>query len=285
MPLPLDEKLARSIRAIPHTASGEFFWYALSAGIATFVFYVALRPLFRRRRISERRPTLAQVGREVFWSLCSIGIFGVTGGLIYFAHLSGWTRFYGPADKHGWPWFFASIALMIALHDTYFYWTHRLMHHRRLYRLFHHTHHLSVSPTPWAAYSFGPLEACVQAGIGPLIVLTMPVNGKAFLAFMLWQISFNVLGHCGHEIFPRWFLDTPFGRFLNTPTHHGLHHEKFKANFGLYFNVWDRLMGTNHRDYERRFRLAAGGDPSPAFAVTIPAAEPAPSPAPVATEV
>jgi sterol desaturase/sphingolipid hydroxylase (fatty acid hydroxylase superfamily) len=46
-------------------------------------------------------------------------------------------------------------------------------------------------------------------------------------------------------------------------THHALHHEKFGANFGLYFNVWDRLMGTNHRDYECRFVLAAGGEGAP----------------------
>lgn len=29
---------------------------------------------------------------------------------------------------------------------------------------------------------------------------------------------------------------------------------ELKGNYGLYFNVWDRLMGTNHPDYEARFR-------------------------------
>jgi sterol desaturase/sphingolipid hydroxylase (fatty acid hydroxylase superfamily) len=66
-----------------------------------------------------------------------------------------------------------------------------------------------------------------------------------------------VFGHCGYEIFPRWFLRTPLGWVLNSVTHHAQHHEKFQANYGLYFNVWDRLMGTNHRDYGRRFEQAA----------------------------
>jgi sterol desaturase/sphingolipid hydroxylase (fatty acid hydroxylase superfamily) len=35
-----------------------------------------------------------------------------------------------------------------------------------------------------------------------------------------------------------------------------LHHERYGANFGLYFNVWDRLMATNHEEYEERFELA-----------------------------
>jgi Delta7-sterol 5-desaturase len=150
---------------------------------------------------------------------------------------------------------------MIVVHDAYFYWTHRLMHHGRLYRAFHRTHHLSMSPTPWAAYAFSPAEALVQAGIGPLIVFTMPVHPAAFGLFMVWQIAFNVFGHCGYEIFPRWFLGSRAGTLLNSVTHHALHHEKFQANFGLYFNVWDRLMGTNHPEYERRFELATGRRP------------------------
>ena len=41
---------------------------------------------------------------------------------------------------------------------------------------------------------------------------------------------------------------------MNTPTNHIMHHEHFRGNYGLYFNVWDRLMGTNHERYEERFR-------------------------------
>jgi sterol desaturase/sphingolipid hydroxylase (fatty acid hydroxylase superfamily) len=33
-----------------------------------------------------------------------------------------------------------------------------------------------------------------------------------------------------------------------------MHHETLRGNYGLYFNVWDRLMGTNHDHYENRFR-------------------------------
>jgi lathosterol oxidase len=81
---------------------------------------------------------------------------------------------------------------------------------------------------------------------------------------MTWQIAFNVLGHCGYEIFPRWFLGSGAGRFLNTPTHHAMHHEKVGANYGLYFNVWDRLLGTNHPDYERRFAKVTATPRGPA---------------------
>jgi hypothetical protein len=92
---------------------------------------------------------------------------------------------------------------MVLMHDAYFYWTHRLMHHPRLFRIFHRAHHLSASPTPWAAYSFSVPEAFVQAGIGPLIVFTIPTHPLANALFMLWQVAFNVLSPLRPRDLPR----------------------------------------------------------------------------------
>jgi len=262
------EKLWRAVQAVPGVALGEAFWYLLFAGGLWLTFWVALRRPLRRRRILARVPGWRQMSWEVLYSLRSMFIFGLMGGFLSFAIASGWTRMYWRVERHGWGWFALSIVLMVLIHDTYFYWTHRLMHHRRLFRLVHRTHHRSTSPSPWAAYAFSPYEAAIQAGIAPLVLFTLPVHPTAFFLFMIWQISFNVFGHCGYEIFPRWFLRCWLGRLLNTPTHHALHHEAFRANFSLYFNVWDGLLGTNHRDYAERFARAtsapAGPAPSPA---------------------
>ena len=43
-------------------------------------------------------------------------------------------------------------------------------------------------------------------------------------------------------------------------THHDLHHQGPRWNFGLYFTLWDRLMGTEHPDYVIRFEAAATAD-------------------------
>ena len=180
-------------------------------------------------------------------------IYGVVGtATILLGKPLGW-KVYHKIEKFGWGWFVASILIAIVIHDTWFYWTHRLMHHRRLFRLFHRVHHESTNPSPWAAYSFAPLEAVMQAGIFPLLTFTVPMHPLAFFLFMIWQIGFNVLGHTGYEYNPSWFMKTWLGKFMNTPTNHVQHHEKMRGNYGLYFNVWDRLMGTNHADYEKRF--------------------------------
>ncbi|HXT61315.1 MAG TPA: sterol desaturase family protein [Pirellulales bacterium] len=257
--MPWRERLWRAIEAAPAVTLGDAFWYGLMAGLAWLLFYV-LRPSgLAHRKIAPQFPSRRQLGREIFYSLRSLVAFGGMGACLALAGYSGYTRFYGRIERHGWPWFFASIVLAIFIHDAYFYWTHRLMHHRRLFRRFHRVHHLSTSPSPWAAYSFSVLEAFVQAGIAPVVACTIPIHPSAFMAFMIWQISFNVLGHCGYEIFPGWFLNTWIGKFLNTPTHHAMHHESFRANYGLYFNFWDRLLGTNHPQYAERFAAVSGG--------------------------
>ena len=259
----LPDRLQHSLRAAGGFAVGDLLWYAAFAGAIWLLFYVLLKSLFRRRKIVPQPPAWPQIGREVGNSVRSVAIFGLTGGLVVFLALSGFRpRVYRSIDEYGWGWYAASIVIAVFVHDAYFYWTHRLLHHPRLFRRFHRTHHLSHNPTPWAAYSFSAGEAVVQAGIGPLLVYTLPMHYSAFVAFMTLQITFNVFGHCGYEILPRWFLRSPLGMFMNTVTHHAMHHEKVHANYGLYFNIWDRLMGTNHAEYEQRF--AAVTSPGPA---------------------
>ncbi len=251
------EKFWIALLAIPGSSLERAFWYFALAGGAWLVLHVLLARWLAHRRINAV-PTLRQMSWELGYSMSSLAVYGLVGGFMVYAFCSGWTRIYTRFDAYGWPYFFLSIGLIILIHDTYFYWTHRMMHHPRLFRLFHRTHHLSTSPSPWAAYSFSPLEAFVQAGIAPVVLFTLPAHPLAFSIFMLWQISFNVLGHCGYEMFPRWFVRSWCGRVLNTATHHAQHHETNRANFSLYFNFWDRLMGTNHARYAERFDEAVG---------------------------
>lgn len=236
----------------------DFLFYGMLAGGLWILFYEIRPAFFRTRKVVEKDPRQGQVAKEILQSVRSIVIFGFVTGLVVVFAYEGKTRLYLEVDRYGWTWFFASIILMIVIHDAYFYWTHRLMHHRWLYSWVHSTHHHSVSPTPWAAYSFSPVEAFVQAGIGPLIVFTLPTHPIAFGIFMSWQIAFNVFGHCGYEIFPGWFMKSRIDILLNTVTHHSLHHEKYRSNFGLYFNLWDRVMSTNDSVYVERFDLVTG---------------------------
>ena len=229
--------------------------YLFFAGIAWLLGYMFFRERWLYRKIIPKFPKSSDVRREIRASIITLVIFGAVGTFTVLAAQHGRTQMYFRVSEYGWRWWWMSIGLTILLHDAWFYWTHRIMHHPKLFRLFHRTHHLSTNPTPWAAFAFSPPEALVQAAIFPLAVSVMPMHPLAFAVFMVWQMLFNVIGHTGYEYNHRRFIDRWFLRdIINTPTAHAMHHEKIRGNYGLYFNFWDRLMGTNHEEYEKRFR-------------------------------
>ena len=227
--------------------------YAVVAGIAWLLAYVFFKKRWRLRKIIRGYPLPSDVRRELGWSLLAASIFGLVAAVTLWLGRLGWTQIYFKINEHGRIWFWCSVVIAIIVHDAYFYWTHRLMHHRALFRWFHHVHHESTNPSPWAAFCFGPLEALVHASFFPLLVLGMPMHPLAFWLFMMWGTAQAVFGHTGYEFYPPWFLNSWLGKLMNTPTNHAQHHEKGRGNYGIYFNVWDRLMGTNHREYEHRF--------------------------------
>lgn len=150
---------------------------------------------------------------------------------------------------------FVTLVVLI-LDDTYFYWTHRLMHHPMLFERVHRVHHESVDPTPFTAFSFHPLEAIVL-GIGGLsilpAVLLLPWHPIAVIAAGTFSTLFNVIGHLGYEIYPRGWTRFPILRWKTPGYHHYMHHQRVQGNYGLYFRWWDRLCGTEFKDFESRY--------------------------------
>jgi sterol desaturase/sphingolipid hydroxylase (fatty acid hydroxylase superfamily) len=126
------------------------------------------------------------------------------------------------------------VALMLFVHDTYFYWVHRAMHHPALFKIFHRVHHLSTNPSPWAAFAFHPFEALVEAGILIIIPFILPVHPMAVALFLIIMMAYNVYGHLGFELYPKSFSKSKFGKWINTSTSHNQHHLHFKGNYGLY---------------------------------------------------
>jgi len=252
--LPLLEPVVEFFRGVSQTSIALAIRYSLFAGVAWLLAYVIFYRRWKHRKVVQKLPAGSEIRREMLYSACSVLIFAAIGVLTYTLAKDGWTRMYRRTDEYPMLWFWLSIVCAIFIHDTWFYWTHRLMHHRKLFRFFHRTHHLSHNPSPWAAYAFDPAEAVVQALIFPLVLMIIPMHVAAFGLFMAWQITFNIIGHTGFEIYPKWMMDSWLGKFLNTPTNHAMHHEKLRGNYGLYFNFWDRIMKTNHAEYEKRFR-------------------------------
>ncbi len=187
-----------------------------------------------------------QIGREIGWSLASAAIYGVPAGILAWGWQErGWTRVYTDIGDYPLWWLPASVLLYLFLHDSWFYWTHRWMHRPRLFRAAHAVHHASKPPTAWAAMSFHPIEALTGAMVIPALVLLIPIHAGALLFVLLVMTVMGVTNHMGWELFPRWLVEGPAGRWLITASHHQRHHRDYRCNYGLYFRFWDRLCGTD----------------------------------------
>lgn len=187
-----------------------------------------------------------QMRREVLWSLASAGIYGVPAGIVAWGWDNlGWTRIYKQVDSYPLWYLPLSVLLFLAAHDTWFYWTHRLMHRPIWFRVAHAVHHDSRPPTAWAAMSFHPWEALTGALVVPLLVFVIPIHVAALGVVLSIMTVMGITNHMGWEMFPRWLVEGPAGRWLITATHHQRHHERYNGNYGLYFRFWDRLCGTD----------------------------------------
>ena len=219
--------------------------YFLIAGVAFLVCYKILYPYIASKKIQAKLPAHQDYFREIGFSVITILIFALVPYIFVFnPTIRSYTRLYSEISERGWLYYWLVFPIMVIIHDTYFYWTHRLMHLPGIYRWFHATHHASTNPSPWAAYAFHPLEALVEVGIFPLFLFMLPIHRTHFFLFFLFSILYNVYGHLGWELYPKRFSESRLGRWINTSTAHNLHHRFFNGNYGLYLKFWDRIMNT-----------------------------------------
>ena len=224
-------------------------------GVWLILWVLLHRPL-RARKIRPDSPSKRQMAVEFLISLRSIAIFSTMSFGITLMDRAGWYPLSKGAGTWGPLWFWVALAAMILGHDAYFYWVHRLMHHPRLFRVFHRRHHRSHNPSPFTAYSFDLGEAATMMAFLMLWPMVFPTPWMVFNLFVLHQIFRNVMQHCGYELMPARRDGRPWLDGLTTTTHHDLHHAQ-GYNYGLYFTWWDRWMGTEHPDYHRAFAASA----------------------------
>jgi lathosterol oxidase len=227
--------------------------YFVLAGIPFIIFYKVLAGWYSKAKIQNRAAGLEDFKREIWQSMQTTAIFAVIAYLVLYTPLKQYTQLYTSLNAYPLWYLPLSLVLSLVIHDTYFYWMHRLLHHKKLFRYTHLVHHKSTNPSPWTSYSFHFLEAWTEGAVLLVIVMVMPIHPIIILWFTITGFIINVYGHLGYEIAPKWFRNSILFQVTNTSVHHNMHHSKFKGNYGLYFRVWDRLMKTEHPDYVKEY--------------------------------
>ena len=235
-------------------------WAAITISAAAMTIIVGVRYLITSGLFAwatkRVRPGLydgmePQIKREIRWSLASAAIYGVPAGIVAWGWQNrGWTQVY--TDIGAYPLWYVPLSVLAFLiaHDTWFYWTHRLMHRPKWFRAAHAVHHASKPPTAWTAMSFHPIEAVTGAVVIPLLVFIIPIHVTMLGIVLTIMTIMGITNHMGWEMFPKGLVRNGlvhrmFGQWLITASHHEKHHEQYGCNFGLYFRFWDRLCGTD----------------------------------------
>ncbi len=221
------------------------FRYFLMAGLFWFIFYSWRPESVRGRQIYKELPDMSLQKFEIKWSLMTSFIFAISGVILGLIWQLGWTQIYLKMDQYGWIYFFGSLVIMSLVHEVYFYWTHRALHHPKLFRSFHSVHHRSLTPSPWASFSFHPVEGLIQAVAIPLMVLFIPVHPVALLIYLTFMSLSAVSNHLGFELLPAGG-EKGIGRWLISGVHHTMHHKYYRSNYGLFYTFCDLLFKTEH---------------------------------------
>jgi sterol desaturase/sphingolipid hydroxylase (fatty acid hydroxylase superfamily) len=232
--------------------------YFLIAGLFYAVFYKWQPSRWQKRKINNKQYKDGQFKREVTWSMVTALLFAVTGAIMGMLWQKGWTKVYAGVNDYPLWWLPASLLLALVVHETYYYWLHRWMHHPRVFRIVHKVHHDSNVTSPWTAFSFHPIEGVLQALFLPALLLVMPMHLYVLIIHLTIMTFSSVVNHLDIEVYPKGFHKNFFGRWMIGATHHSLHHKQFKYNYGLYFTFWDKWKNTESPVFEKLFEEKTG---------------------------
>ncbi|TVP61697.1 MAG: sterol desaturase family protein [Leptolyngbya sp. LCM1.Bin17] len=225
------------------------FRYFFVAGVTYWFFYSPFSQSFVDHRLAHHPPSWGVIRHDIKLSVLSAAVFALAASFIFSAYHQGFTHLYTDPHRYGLWYLGLSYGVVLILQDTYFYFTHRLSHHPKLFPWVHQGHHRSRYPTPWTSFAFDPLEAVVQSLFLIGIIFAIPLHFITLIAVLSTMTVWAVLNHLGTDRLPASFPHHWLGQWVIGPAHHSIHHLKYTVHYGLYFTFWDRLLGTQDPRY------------------------------------
>jgi len=165
-----------------------------------------------------------------------------------------------------------AVLMCMVLAEFGFYWSHRLLHSRALYRHLHVHHHRIEAPTSaYDALYQHPVEMQMNLALTYLPLAIVPIHIYAAAAYLYLSgfIAF-VLNHSGRECEVALVIPFTSKRYVIWSTElHDDHHRHRAGNFGAQLWCFDEIFGTRIGGVSTRSKTKHEvGDPMPGTPVS-----------------
>lgn len=149
--------------------------------------------------------------------------------------------------------------------DLYYFALHAAMH-TKIGAPFHRWHHASRVNTPWTSFSMSPAESVgwvVGIVLWPMLTAGhIPFVLEGYVAWLVFFLFSNVLGHVNVEFVPTFVSSTAMGKILSHGvTYHALHHSRYQKHLCFFVNGLDTMFGQVWDDYPELHRRVNEGRP------------------------
>jgi len=213
------------------------FW-----GLNILLFICYKFNLFPNRRIQG-----SVLPNDQLWNAalrnCLLNHFIIQPTAVYFLYpyIARYISLRGPIPD--WTVFIRDFAVSIFFNDTLFYWAHRALHHKSIYKYIHKQHHEFKVNIGIASEYAHPFEDIV-ANLVPTLFGCFYMRSHALV---LWSwIAFRLMetidAHSGYD-----FSFSPFSMvpFQGGARRHDFHHSRNVGCYGSFFIFWDWVCGTD----------------------------------------
>jgi len=212
---------------------------------------ISLLPEARKIQMGKKVGRSQKI-KELKHSLIASIPTSIVFSFLIFLGYYGLNKLYFDLTEYGYLWLIGQILVLLLLTEISFYFVHRAMHSKTLFRHTHKLHHLSTDPTPFALNSVHTFEAIMDIGFIVIASFLIPLHPLGLFSTVTIALIWSTIGHLGYEILPKRLYS--IGKYLNLPTYHNHHHKTFNYNFGYYTTILDRVFGTLHPDSDKTLK-------------------------------
>eukprot|EP00756_Hemistasia_phaeocysticola_P057237 Hpha_TRINITY_DN33863_c0_g1::TRINITY_DN33863_c0_g1_i1::g.27316::m.27316 len=214
---------------------GLFFSYYGFWSVTLYLFRVC-----SRKYKPEHTPPLARLLHNIWYS--ALGCVQLTVWEVVFMHLWATGKVGTTSDEEMLSTWQGGVSLLLwtialpVLHDFHFYFIHRFLHVRVLYKYVHSLHHRNNDIEPFCGLAMHPVEhSFFFAGLGASLYFGELWTPWLFRWSLVWLMLAPGASHSGWE------------DHFNADQWHYLHHARYECNYGSPGFPMDMVCGTARR--------------------------------------